>query len=70
MVSILFFIIVILIISILCFLSGRRMAENRAEKNLLYQQEHYDSAERKGDVREPCGMRRDMPGAKAGKPLL
>ena len=33
MVSILFFIIVILIISILCFLSGRRMAENRAEKN-------------------------------------
>ncbi|XUR83889.1 hypothetical protein WCP94_000529 (plasmid) [Bilophila wadsworthia] len=44
--------------------------ENRAGKNLLYQQEHYDSAERKGDVREPCGMRRDMPGAKAGKPLL
>lgn len=32
MVSILSFIIVILIISILCFLSGRRMAENRAEK--------------------------------------
>ena len=33
MVSILSFIIVILIISILCFLSGRRMAENRAAKN-------------------------------------
>ncbi|CAM4144333.1 hypothetical protein [Enterocloster bolteae] len=32
MVSILSFIIVILIISILCFLSGRRMAENRAAK--------------------------------------
>ena len=32
MVSILSFIIVILIISILCFLSGRRIAENRAEK--------------------------------------
>lgn len=35
MVSILSFIIVILIISILCFLSGRRIAENRAEKNKI-----------------------------------